>query len=62
MIPAKEEVQCILNQLSDDTTLEDIQYHIYVRQKIDRGLRDVEAGRTISEKEFEKRMSKWLEP
>jgi predicted transcriptional regulator len=62
MIPAKEEVRRILNQLPDDSTLEDIQYHIYVRQKIDRGLKDIEAGSIMSVDEFEKRMIKWLEP
>lgn len=61
MIPAKDEVRRLLDELPDDSTLEDIQYHIYVRQKIDRGLKDVEDGRTISEEEFDKRMSKWLE-
>jgi predicted transcriptional regulator len=62
MLPAKEEVRRILNQLPDDSTLEDIQYHIYVRQKIDRGLKDIEAGSIMSVDEFEKRMIKWLEP
>jgi predicted transcriptional regulator len=62
MIPAKEEVRRLLERLPDDASLEDIQYHIYVRQKILRGLEDVEAGRTLSEEEFEARMSKWLEP
>lgn len=62
MIPAKEEVRRILNQLPDDSTLEDIQYHIYVRQKIDRGLKDIEAGSIMSVDEFEKRMINWLEP
>lgn len=62
MIPAKEEVRRLLELLPDDASLEDIQYHIYVRQKIARGLEDIEAGRTISEEEFEARMSKWLEP
>jgi predicted transcriptional regulator len=62
MIPAKEEVRRLLELLPDDTSLEDIQYHIYVRQKITRGLEEVEAGRTLSEEEFEARMSKWLEP
>jgi hypothetical protein len=28
MIPAKEEVRRLLDQLPDDTTLDDIQYHI----------------------------------
>ena len=62
MIPAKEEVRRLLELLPDDVSLEDIQYHIYVRQKIERGLEDIEAGRTISEEEFEARMSKWLKP
>jgi hypothetical protein len=62
MIPAKEEVRRLLDQLPDDTTLDDIQYHIYVRQKIDRGLKEIADGRTISEEEFDKRMAKWLEP
>src|SRR5256885_17111550 len=62
MIPAKEEVRRLLELLPDDASLEDIQYHIYVRQKILRGLEDVEAGRTLSEEEFEARRSKWLQP
>lgn len=62
MIPAKEEVRRILEQLPDDTTLDDIQYHIYVRQKIDRGLDEIAAGQTLSAEEFDKRMAKWLEP
>ena len=62
MLSAREEVQRLLERLPDAASLADIQYHIYVRQKILRGLEDVEAGRTLSEEEFEARMSKWLEP
>ncbi len=61
MLPAKEEVRRLLDQLPDDTSLEDIQYHIYVQQKIDRGLNDVKTDNTLSETEFDKRMSNWLE-
>jgi len=57
MLPAKEEVRSLLDQLPDDTSLEDIQYHIYVKQKIERGLNDVKSGNTLSEAEFDKRMS-----
>jgi predicted transcriptional regulator len=53
MSAAKEEVMRILELLPEDASLEDIQYHIYVRQKIDHGLADVEAGRTLSEEEFD---------
>ena len=62
MLPAKEVVRRLLELLPDDASLEDIQYHIYIHQKIMRGLVDVEAGRTLSEEECEARMSQWLEP
>lgn len=62
MLPAKEEVRHILDQLPDVATLDDVQYHIYIRQKVDRGLSDVSAGNTLSESEFDARIDKWLEP
>jgi len=62
MRTAKEEVRRMLDQIPDDATFEDIQYHIYVRQKIDRGLDDVARGRVLTEEEFDQRMSRWLEP
>ncbi len=62
MNAAKEEVMRILEGLPEDASFDDIQYHIYVRQKIEHGLEDVEAGRTVSEEEFDRRMAKWLEP
>jgi hypothetical protein len=33
----KEEVRRLLEPLSDEASYEDIQYHIYVQQKIDKG-------------------------
>lgn len=61
MSTAKEEVRKLLETLPDGASLEDIQYHIYVRQKIARGLQDVEAGRVLTQQEFERRIAKWLE-
>jgi predicted transcriptional regulator len=60
MSTAKEEVRKILEQVPDDASLEDIQYHIYVCQKIERGLKDIEEGRVLGQEEVEQRMSKWL--
>jgi predicted transcriptional regulator len=60
MSTAKEEVRKMLERLPDDSSFEDIQYHIYVRQKIEQGLEDVEAGRLLTQEEVERRMSKWL--
>ncbi len=60
MRTAKEEVKKMLDRMPDDATFEDIQYHIYVREKIERGLRDIEEGHLLSQEEIEQRMSKWL--
>ena len=60
METAKDQVQHILQMLPEDASLEDIQYHIYVRQKIQQGLDDGEAGRVISHSEVQKRLAKWL--
>lgn len=37
MKTAKDEVRELLEDLPDDASLEDIQYHLYVRQKIQGG-------------------------
>jgi predicted transcriptional regulator len=60
METAKEQVQHILEQLPQDASLEDIQYHIYVWQKVEQGLADAEAGRVVSHAEVQQRLSKWL--
>ena len=50
MRTAKEEVRKMLEQLPDDVSFEDIRYHIYVREKIERGLKDVQEGRVLLNK------------
>ncbi len=60
MPTAVEEVRSILDKLPSDATLEDIQYHLYVRQKIERGIEDVRAGRVITQDEAEQKMAQWL--
>ena len=60
MRTAKKEVRKILDQIPDDASLEDIQYHIYVCQKIERGLQDIDDGRVLSQEQVEKRMSRWI--
>ena len=60
MQSAKEEAIQLIRRLPDDTTLEDIQYHLYVQQKVRRGMQDVEEGRVYTQKEVEKRMKRWV--
>ena len=47
----KERVQELLGRLHEDCSMDDILYRFYVIQQIDRGLTDVEAGRTIPQEE-----------
>lgn len=60
MKSAKREVREMLERIPSASTFEDIQYHIYVREKIENGLKDIREGRVLSQQEAEKRLSKWL--
>jgi hypothetical protein len=51
-------VRDLLKKLPDDCSLDDVQYHLYVLQKIERGLRDADEGRVYSQKEVEKMLSR----
>jgi hypothetical protein len=56
----KEEIRHLLDKLPDDVSLEQIQYHIYVKQKVERSLAAADRGETLSQEEVEARMAKWL--
>ena len=43
----KEEARKLIEGLPDDATWEDLSYQFYVREAIEQGLRDAEAGRTV---------------
>jgi len=53
----KEEVRRLLDTLPDEASYEDIQYHIYVQQKIDLGLDASERGDFVSDDEIERRIT-----
>jgi hypothetical protein len=48
MQTVKQEVSAPLKRLPEDCSLEDIQYHLYVLQKIERGLQDAKEGKTYT--------------
>ena len=61
MATAKKAVSDLLKKLPDNCSLEDVQYHLFVLQKVERGLKDAEEGRVYTQEEVEKMMGKWLE-
>ena len=58
---AKIATKELLERLPDDCTLEDIQYHLYVLQAVERGLADADAGDITPHEEVERElMAKWI--
>lgn len=45
----KDEARRLVEALPDDATWDDVMYRLYVRQSIERGLADSDAGRTVSQ-------------
>jgi len=60
MHTAKTEATSLLQRLPDDCTYDDIHYHLYVLEKIRRGLESAEKEGTISQDEMEKRLKQWF--
>jgi len=60
MANVKQEVEQLLNKLPDDCSVEDVQYHLYVLDKVRRGLEDARLNGTLSQQEVEIRLSQWL--
>ena len=57
---AKDEVSSMLEKLPDDASYEDIQYHLYVLEKVKRGLERAETEGVISHDDAKARLGKWL--
>lgn len=47
----KEAVLELAKRLPDECTWDDVMYQIYVRQKIEAGIKDADEGRTVSHEE-----------
>lgn len=60
MSTAKEDVEALLTKLPDDCSLEDIQYHLYVIDKVRHGLEAADTQGTITQEEAEEQLSKWI--
>lgn len=60
MRSAKEDVRSLLERLPDDVSIEDIQYHLYVIDKVQKGIESAERDGTLTQAEVEERLSKWL--
>ncbi len=58
-LSVKEAVIAMIRRLPDDCTMEDIQYHLYVRQTIEDAMQSLDDGKGISHEEVERRAQSW---
>ncbi|MDO9050320.1 MAG: hypothetical protein Q8N02_04820 [Methylotenera sp.] len=56
----KHEAAELLAHLPEDSTFEDIQYHLYVLEKIKHGQADIAMGKTFTQAEVGAKLQKWL--
>lgn len=50
----------MIDNLPENCSIEDIQYTLYVRSKIEKGLKDLDEGKFLTAEEVQARMQKWL--
>jgi len=60
MSTAKEEVESLLDKLPDSCSIEDIQYHLYVMEKVRHGLDAADREGAMTQQEAEEQLGKWL--
>jgi hypothetical protein len=56
----KQTVIEMIERLPDDASVEDIMAELYFRQKVDEGIRQLDAGEGIEHEEAKRRLGKWL--
>ena len=56
----KDEVSALLKKLPDDASFEDIQYHLYVLEKVKRGQERARTEGAISHEDAKARLGKWF--
>ena len=56
----KEKLIQAIHKMPDNFSIEDVIEELVVLSKIEQGLADVKSGRFYSDKQVEKKMTKWL--
>jgi predicted transcriptional regulator len=56
----KERVLQAVSSLPEDASIEDVMDHLLFLAKIERGIKQADAGQTIPHSEVKERMAKWL--
>ncbi len=55
----KQAVLKMIERMPEQSSVEDIMYELYFRQRVDRGLKELAPGRTISHEQVKRGIAKW---
>jgi hypothetical protein len=56
---AKQDAISAIERLPDDAPLDEIVYRLYVLSKVQQGIRDVDAGRTLTSQQLAQEIEAW---
>ena len=59
MASAKQTVRAVLDALPENCSLEDVQYQLYLRQRIEKSRAAAAEGRVVSHDQVKQRLAKW---
>ena len=57
----KRQIMALIEELPEEATLDEIEYHLYVRRKIERSKEASERGEVITHEEMKARVGQWLQ-
>lgn len=60
MNATKDEIADMIRELPEEASIEDIQYHLYVLEKIRNGQAAIRDGEGVRHEDAKARLSKWL--
>ena len=60
LVPEKQEATMLIEKLPDSSSFEDIQYHIYIAEKLKHSRSNIKTGNVYTQDEVEKRLEKWI--
>ncbi len=57
---AKQAALTLIQRMPENASLEEVMYNLYFRQRVDRGIRELRKGKTVSHAEVKRSLAKWL--
>jgi hypothetical protein len=59
MLTIKQQVLDVVNSLPDNCTMDDIRYNLYLRRKVEEGIRAADAGEVFTTEQAIDEVRKW---